>query len=335
MWQSPFVSLFQLFILLGTFSSWECTAASVPVGEDLLTGGFSKNVDIEKLYPPNPPITDQIFMSLEFTHPHSFLRTKQDIVIDLYGSVVPKTITNFFSLCSGVRAVNGQDESQGVFTLSYKDSILHKIVPNSYIRGGVIDPRFGPFSIFGKSWEDENFNLTHDRPGRVTMANKGTPDSNDSEFMIITNPNGAPEFDGKHVVFGQVSSGLRELMDMLQSVERDTEGRPITDVVITSCVVDRRNLGNLKELHDLYEERVEKFNAGDLSYGVTMAKAMEPFGQLLRPPPTDDIIIYDSETEQFGWTRRFVMIFAVALICFLIYRYKLPEENSHIVSMRA
>ena len=53
----------------------------------------------------------------------------------------------------------------------------------------------------GSPFEDETFELKHDREGMLSMANSG-PDSNKSQFFVTLAP--AAHLDGKHVVFGRV-----------------------------------------------------------------------------------------------------------------------------------
>lgn len=88
----------------------------------------------------------------------------------------------------------------------------------------------GGYSIYGKYFEDENFDILHDRPGLLSMANSG-PNTNGSQFFITLNH--TPWLDGKHVVFGKVVEGL----DVLQNLaEYGTEsGKPTDQIRIIRC----------------------------------------------------------------------------------------------------
>ena len=121
---------------------------------------------------------------------------KGDIEIELYPEHAPKTVNNFVFL-----ARDG----------FYDGVSFHRVIADFMVQGG--DPtgtgRGGP----GYTFEDETQGspLQHER-GVLSMANAG-PNTNGSQFFITHVP--TPWLDGKHTIFGKVTSGM-DVVDQIQ-----------------------------------------------------------------------------------------------------------------------
>ncbi|KAI0643960.1 Der f Mal f 6 allergen [Trametes meyenii] len=174
------------------------------------------------------------------------------IIFRLFDSVCPLTARNFRELATGERGYG------------YAHSYIHRVVPNFLIQGGDIVDGNGTTgrSIYGDTFADENFCLRHDRPGLLSMANRG-PHTNSSQvrtappssrakplmddspfrvrararaqFFITTVP--APWCNQRNVVFGEVVKG----MDVVRKIEGYSSDhilwKPSADIVIAACGV--------------------------------------------------------------------------------------------------
>nr|XP_040017345.1 probable inactive peptidyl-prolyl cis-trans isomerase-like 6 isoform X1 [Gasterosteus aculeatus aculeatus] len=122
------------------------------------------------------------------------------LLFQLFSDVCPKTSKNFEALCTGERGL-----SPSAIPLCYKGSVFHRVVPNGWVQGGDISPERkgdGGESIYGPTFEDESFAISHNRRGILGMANKG-PHSNGSQFYITLQP--THWMDRTYVAFGFVT----------------------------------------------------------------------------------------------------------------------------------
>jgi cyclophilin family peptidyl-prolyl cis-trans isomerase len=133
------------------------------------------------------------------------------IEVELYPDAAPKTVENFEKL------------SREGF---YEGVIFHRVIPDFMIQGG--DPTGTGMGGPGYEFEDE-FNEHRVTRGALAMANAGA-NTNGSQFFIVT-AEATPWLDGKHTVFGRVTSGM-DVVDRISQVDRDANDRPRKPVTI-------------------------------------------------------------------------------------------------------
>ncbi|NWH56402.1 PPIL6 protein, partial [Geococcyx californianus] len=149
------------------------------------------------------------------------------LLLELFSDACPRTCENFRALCAG-----GAKSSRDGRELTYKTSLFHRIVKNGWIQGGdiITGKGDGGESIYGPTFEDESFSVSHKGRGVLGMANKGRH-SNGSQFYITLQP--APYLDKKHVAFGQLIEGT-EVLQRLEAVPTYSE-RPTVACKIVNC----------------------------------------------------------------------------------------------------
>lgn len=131
----------------------------------------------------------------------------------------PKTVANFVKL------------AQEGF---YNGQRFHRVIEGFMIQGGdplskdVANKAMWGTGGPGYKFADEFGQGLSNVVGTISMANAG-PNTNGSQFFINTNDN--VFLDGKHAVFGKVSSGMDVVMKLSQ-VPTDSSDKPVQDVVI-------------------------------------------------------------------------------------------------------
>lgn len=122
--------------------------------------------------------------------------------------------------------------------LTYRNSTIHRVIKGFIVQGGdfVFGNGSGGESIYnGKKFKDERAGLAlkHDRAGILSMGNSGK-NSNTSQFFVTLDK--APQCDGKHVVFGEVISGMEVIQSLEEYALLVTSGaEPSVPITITDC----------------------------------------------------------------------------------------------------
>jgi cyclophilin family peptidyl-prolyl cis-trans isomerase len=130
-----------------------------------------------------------------------FVTEKGPVRVRLFAEEAPETVNNFVFLAR-----------DGYFD----GTTFHRVIEGFMAQGG--DPTGtgagGPGYNIGDEFHPD---LRHDRPGMLSMANRG-PNTGGSQFFITYVP--TPWLDDKHAVFGEVVDG----MDVVNSIrERDPQ----------------------------------------------------------------------------------------------------------------
>ncbi|CAJ0768712.1 2627_t:CDS:2 [Entrophospora sp. SA101] len=154
--------------------------------------GFFLNNVTKKLFVTTPTATT-FFKTLTTI-------AKPKVFLDVTADDEPIGVTeNFRALCTGEKGD------------TYKNSKFHRIIPKFMIQGGDFTKHNGTGgrSIYGKHFDDENFNLKHTGEANTSWLNN------------------------KHVVFGRVVEG----MSVVQAIEKlgSEDGTPSKTVKITDC----------------------------------------------------------------------------------------------------
>ena len=137
--------------------------------------------------------------TFEKTHQYfaRMVTNKGTVLIKFMPDVAPMHVTNFIYLTR----------------LGYYDGLaFHRVIPKFMAQGGcpLGTGTGGPGYSFGSEIDPK---VKHERPGMLSMANTGRPNTDGSQFFLTFVP--TPWLDGKHTLFGEVVEG----MDTLKALE--------------------------------------------------------------------------------------------------------------------
>jgi cyclophilin family peptidyl-prolyl cis-trans isomerase len=137
-----------------------------------------------------------------------------DIVIQLYEKETPNTVKNFVGLSKGTKAWSDPKTKAMVHRPMYNGISFHRIMMDGMIQGG--DPTGKGDHECGVTIKDEiRPDLKFDQPGRLAMANTGSPNTGGCQWFITVAPK-IPSYDGGYTIFGQVVDG----QDVVKAISR-------------------------------------------------------------------------------------------------------------------
>ena len=194
----------------------------------------------------NYTVTEEVWFDIEvlnYDGPGEDFRGR--FVVAVFGETAPMTALNFVSLARGYQ------RSPKARKLSYKNSLVHRVVQDFVVQMGDITKGDGSggISIYGERFNDEEFILSHRSAGWVAMANHG-PDTNSSQFYILLTK--ARWLDGKHVVFGKVIRGFFVVETMGEIRSDPHTAVPSKEIRIVDC-----GLNNIKQKYDLQANQLD------------------------------------------------------------------------------
>ncbi len=150
-----------------------------------------------------------------------------DIEVQFYNDEAPITVTNFLRL------------AQSGF---YDGTKFHRVIPNFMIQGGDPNSKDNDWSNDGMGGPGYQFN---DEPnneklvyGSLAMANSG-PNTNGSQFFIVTKTDGTPWLDGSYNNFGHVVKGMDVALKIV-NLPRNENDHPTTDATIKNITLVKK-----------------------------------------------------------------------------------------------
>lgn len=227
----------------------------------------------------DPPVTHKVtFGMLKNGDPRG------NLVLALFGETVPKTAENFVGLLLLLKG------------FGYKGTKFHRIIKDFMVQGGNFDESTGGYSIYPERlFADENFQIKHNKKGRLLMANSG-PNRNGAQFFITTKED-CSWLDGKHVVFGQLVNGF----DVLAEMNEQDLSPDITWTIDSTNVVVLVEEGRPEKLVDEAEDKTSEGTNGGSSEGSTSEQAT--------------YTVVDDSTSPAYWLFFAVPLLAAVVLC--------------------
>ncbi len=165
-----------------------------------------------------------------------FTTTQGTFTARLFDDEAPKTVANFTGLADGSKEWSDPRTGRKTNSRYFDGTIFHRVIEGFMIQGG--DPLGQGTGGPGYTFADEfSPKLRHDRPGLLSMANRG-PNTNGGQFFITLAA--TPWLDNKHSIFGEIVEGM-DIVKKIGSTPTSKPGdRPIKDVAIQAVAIEKK-----------------------------------------------------------------------------------------------
>lgn len=163
-----------------------------------------------------------------------FETNRGNFKIKLFNDKAPKTVENFVGLAEGTTEWADPKTGKKVKKPFYDGLVFHRVIPNFMIQGGcpLGTGTGGPGYKFADEFHKD---LTHAKPGMLSMANAG-PNTNGSQFFITVAETNF--LNNRHAVFGEVVDGM-DVVYAISKTKTDASDRPSEPVVINKVTIEK------------------------------------------------------------------------------------------------
>jgi cyclophilin family peptidyl-prolyl cis-trans isomerase len=153
----------------------------------------------------------------------------------LFENETPVTVKNFVALAKGQKPWKDPVTKAMVSKPLFNNITFHRVIKNFMIQTG--DPTATGSHDCGFTIKDEIVPaLKFDQPGRLGMANIGSPNTGGCQFFVTAVP--YPSLNGGYTVFGQVVEG-QDIVNKIDNVPTDRNDKPTPPVKLISVVIKR------------------------------------------------------------------------------------------------
>jgi peptidyl-prolyl cis-trans isomerase B (cyclophilin B) len=203
----------------GAFDSQEAAAPTTTVSD---SNGDTATTAVDRpdtAPTPCPPADGSASVRREFTSP-------PPICIDPSATYTAEVTTNFGDLTIALDAAKAPLAVNNFVVLAryryFDDTVCHRIIPDFVVQCG--DPTATGTGGPGYRFADELPAAGEYKIGSLAMANSG-PDTNGSQFFIISGPDGAA-LPPSYSLFGEVVAGLDTTVAAMDAVGNPDGGVP-------------------------------------------------------------------------------------------------------------